>query len=167
MGLTCEGLWPISSYKWPVTWEWHTKPTGLKKETLYQLIVDNLWSCTLNSETKEFSWNPEDPSDTKEDGDSDLSVKPGHRLLIKTAVLMPFSKKDEVTIVQIEGRGYNKSNVVVRICAMKGGVGCSAVLGPVGSLPLQVELAPGRGTHPLGRQSLHQLLRVQGYWSWR
>merc|ERR1712243_119821 len=80
-----------------------------------------LWSCTLSGATKEYTWNPEDPADTAEDDEKDPSVKPGHRLLIKAAVLMPSAKTDEVTIVQIESEGYNKEKVVVPICAMKGG----------------------------------------------
>merc|ERR1711909_47943 len=60
--------------------------------------------------------------DTAEDDEKDPSVMgPGHRLLIKAAVLMPSAKKDEVTIVQIESEGYKKEKVVVPICAMKGG----------------------------------------------
>merc|ERR1712183_649163 len=50
-----------------------------------------------------------------------LKVKPGHRLLIKSAILMPTAKKDEVTVIQIESEGYNKQKVVVPFCAMKGG----------------------------------------------
>merc|ERR1711872_306799 len=73
-----------------------------------------LWSCTLNAETKEYVWDPKEPEDYK-------GVKPGHRLLIKTAVLMPEAKQDEVTIVQIESEGYNKKQVVMPIVAMKGG----------------------------------------------
>merc|ERR1712215_245636 len=73
-----------------------------------------LWSCTLNSETKEYVWDPKEPEDYK-------GVKPSHRLLIKTAVLMPEAKQDEVTIVQIESEGYNKKQVVMPIVAMKGG----------------------------------------------
>jgi len=80
-----------------------------------------LWTCTLDASNKEFSWNPEDPSDVKDDDEADPSVKPGHRLLVKSALLMPSAKKDEVTIVQIEGDGYNKGKVVVPIVAMKGG----------------------------------------------
>ena len=38
-------------------------------------------------------------------------VKPSHRLLIKTAILMPSAKKDEVTVVEIESEGYNKQKV--------------------------------------------------------
>merc|ERR1712000_281768 len=52
-----------------------------------------LWSCTLSGESKEFSWSPEDPADSKEDDEADPSVKPGHRLLIKTAILMPTAMK--------------------------------------------------------------------------
>ncbi|CAN0549325.1 unnamed protein product [Ectocarpus sp. 8 AP-2014] len=80
-----------------------------------------LWSCSLTAANKEFIWAPEDSSDTKEDDENDPSVKPGHRLLIKSAILMPTAKKDEVTIVQIESEGYNKQKVVVPICAMRGG----------------------------------------------
>merc|ERR1711909_142025 len=76
----------------------------------------------LSGSSKEYTWNPEDPADTAEDDEKDPSVMgPGHRLLIKAAVLMPSAKKDEVTIVQIESEGYKKEKVVVPICAMKGG----------------------------------------------
>merc|ERR1712083_446554 len=77
--------------------------------------------CTLSGSSKEYTWNPEDPADTAEDDEKDPSVKPGHRLLIKAAVLMPSAKVDEVTIVQVESEGYKKDKVVVPICAMKGG----------------------------------------------
>merc|ERR1711872_75890 len=45
----------------------------------------------------------------------------GHKLLIKSALLMPTAKKDEVNIVEIESEGYNKEKVKVPILAMKGG----------------------------------------------
>merc|ERR1711875_208816 len=80
-----------------------------------------LWSCTLSGSAKEYTWSPADPEDTAEDDVKDQSVKPGHKLLIKSAILMPSAKADEVTIVQIESEGYNKQKVVVPICAMKGG----------------------------------------------
>ena len=38
-------------------------------------------------------------------------MKPGHRLLVKTAILMPSAKKDEVNIVEVECEGYNKKRV--------------------------------------------------------
>merc|ERR1711875_42214 len=80
-----------------------------------------LWSCTLSGSAKEYTWAPDDPADVADDDEKDPSVKPGHRLLIKAAVLMPSAKTDEVTIIQIESEGYNKEKVVVPICAMKGG----------------------------------------------
>merc|ERR1712126_37475 len=80
-----------------------------------------LWSCTLDAEKKELVWAPEDPADTKEDSEDDPSVKPGHRLLIKQAILPPSAKKDEVSIIQLEGEGFNKTKITVPICAMKGG----------------------------------------------
>ena len=42
-------------------------------------------------------------------------MKPGHRLLIKTAILMPSAEKDEVTIVEVESQGYNKKQVGCRV----------------------------------------------------
>lgn len=76
-----------------------------------------LWTCSLSGANKEYTWAP----DVKVGEDKDRSVKPGHKLLIKSAILMPSAKTDEVTIVQIETEGYNKEKVVVPICAMKGG----------------------------------------------
>merc|ERR1712050_125524 len=83
-----------------------------------------LWSCTLTGSNKEYTWEPAN-LETKEEGEEEEKegpkVKPSHRLLIKTAVLMPNAKKDEVTVVQVESEGYNKQMVTVPICAMKGG----------------------------------------------
>ena len=54
-------------------------------------------------------WEPKEPEDFAGD------VKPGHRLLIKTAILMPSAKKDEVTVVEVESEGYNKKQVRARV----------------------------------------------------
>merc|ERR1712193_255609 len=84
-----------------------------------------LWSCTLTGSNKEYTWDPAnlEPKTEEEDEEKEgPKVKPSHRLLIKTAVLMPTAKKDEVTVVQIESEGYNKQTVNVPICAMKGGI---------------------------------------------
>merc|ERR1719431_86768 len=48
-----------------------------------------------------------------------MKVKPSHRLLVKSAILMPTAK--EVTMVQVESEGYNKTKVTVPVCAMQGG----------------------------------------------
>merc|ERR1712192_14409 len=84
-----------------------------------------LWSCTLSSTNKEYSWDPatlDADAEAKEGEEQEgPKVKPGHRLLIKSAILMPTAKTDEVTVVQIESEGYNKEKVIVPICAMKGG----------------------------------------------
>merc|ERR1712192_313491 len=84
-----------------------------------------LWSCTLSSTNKEYSWDPatlDADAEAKEGEEKEgPKVKPGHRLLIKSAILMPSAKKDDVTVVQIESEGYNKQKVIVPICAMKGG----------------------------------------------
>merc|ERR550517_2239025 len=81
-----------------------------------------LWSCTLTGSNKEYTWDPSSLEPAEEEEKEGPKVKPSHRLLIKTAVLMPTAKKDEVTVVQIESEGYNKQTVNVPICAMKGGV---------------------------------------------
>ena len=84
-----------------------------------------MWSCTLTATNKEYSWDPANldaDAEAKEGEEKEgPKVKPGHRLLIKSAILMPSAKKDEVTVVQIESEGYNKQKVIVPICAMKGG----------------------------------------------
>merc|ERR1712025_339678 len=106
-----------------------------------------LWSCTLNSEKKEFSWSPEDPSDTKEDDVNDPSVKPGHRLLIKQAILMPEAKVDEVTVIQLEGEGFNKVKMTVPICAMKGGRDCQHMVDLL--IPCNAKLSLLQGEGPI------------------
>ena len=73
-----------------------------------------LWSCALTGTNKEYSWDPVTLEPAKEEGDGkegEGQVKPSHRLLIKTAILMPSAKKDEVTVVEIESEGYNKQKV--------------------------------------------------------
>ena len=69
-----------------------------------------LWSCSLTGSNKEYTWEPAtlEPEKNEQEGPK---VKPGHRLLIKTAILMPSAKKDEVTVVQIESEGFNKQTV--------------------------------------------------------
>merc|ERR1712098_1017436 len=103
------------------------------------------WTCTLDASNKEFSWNPEDPSDVKDDDEADPSVKPGHRLLVKSALLMPSAKKDEVTIVQIEGDGYNKGKVVVPVVAMKGGSDHQIYVDLLIPCPAKLSLLQGEG----------------------
>ena len=73
-----------------------------------------LWSCALTATNKEYSWDPVTLEPAKEEGDGKeegRQVKPSHRLLIKTAILMPTAKKDEVTVVEIESEGFNKQKV--------------------------------------------------------
>jgi len=80
-----------------------------------------LWTCTLTGADKVYDWSPEDPIVSKDDEETDSEVKPGHKLLIKSAILMPGAKEGEVTVVQIESEGYNKQKVVVPIVAMRAG----------------------------------------------
>ena len=83
-----------------------------------------LWAATFTAANKELIWNPEESekdSDNEEEDKDDPSVKPGHRLLIKNAVLMPDARKDDVCIIQVESEGYNMTKVITPIIAMKGG----------------------------------------------
>jgi len=105
-----------------------------------------MWSCTLDKTTKEFQWSPEDPSDAKDDDDKeDPTLKPGHRLLIKNAILMPEAKKDEVTVLQIECDGYNKKKVTAPIVAMKGGVDHQRYIDLLVPCPAKITLLQGEG----------------------
>ena len=68
-------------------------------------------------------WNPEDPEKGAGDGPTSSSHRFfAHlfvftnesilsRLLIKTAILMPEAKDGEVTIVEVESVGFNKTKV--------------------------------------------------------
>merc|ERR1712227_458408 len=83
--------------------------------------------------------------ESKEEEKEGPKVKPGHRLLIKTAILMPTAKKDEVTVVQIESEGYNKQTVTVPICAMKGGVDLQKYVDLLVPGPAKMKIIHGEG----------------------
>merc|ERR1719392_554782 len=107
-----------------------------------------LWSCTLSGSNKEYSWEPStlEPEAKEEDQEKEgPKVKPGHRLLIKSAILMPTAKKDEVTVVQIESEGYNKQTVTVPICAMKGGVDLQKYVDLLVPGPAKMKIIHGEG----------------------
>ena len=77
--------------------------TALNQDNLEE---EFLWTCTLSGTTKEYTWAPDDlTEDITKNDKKDRSVKPNHKLLIKSAVLMSSAKADEVTIVQIESKG--------------------------------------------------------------
>ena len=99
-----------------------------------------LWSCTLSAANKEYVWEPKEPEDFKGE------VKPGHRLLVKTAILMPSAKKDEVNIVEVECEGYNKKRVKLPIVAMKAGVDCQKYIDIlVPGFPATIKIVQGEG----------------------
>ena len=125
-----------------------------------------LWSCALTATNKEYSWDPVTLEPAKEEGDGKeegRQVKPSHRLLIKTAILMPSAKKDEVTVVEIESEGYNKQKVsclqlinislnilfcfqvTVPICAMKGGVDLQKYVDLLVPGPAKMKIIHGEG----------------------
>ena len=72
-----------------------------------------LWSCSLTGSNKEYVWEPAtlEPEQENKEGEEGSKVKPSHRLLIKTAILSPSAKKDEVTVVEIETEGYKEKKV--------------------------------------------------------
>jgi len=89
---------------------------------------EHMWAVTLSGTKREYEWAPEDPSDNvdangetddPEDEDFDPACKPNHRLLIKSAILHPDAKKDEVTMLQVETTGYKKEKVVTPFLAMQ------------------------------------------------
>jgi len=108
-----------------------------------------LWSCTLTGSNKEYSWDPatlDAEAEAKEGEEKEgPKVKPGHRLLIKSAILMPSAKKDEVTVVQIESEGYNKQKVIVPICAMKGGAELQKYVDLLVPTPAKLKIIHGEG----------------------
>merc|ERR1711928_294725 len=80
------------------------------------------WSTTLDKDNKEYTWAvQEDGNDDSEDEESDPPCKPNHRLLIKNALLDPEATKDEVTVLEIETKGYKEQKVIAPFLAMKGG----------------------------------------------
>ena len=82
-----------------------------------------LWGATFTGANKEFVWDSESEKTgaSEEEERDDPSVKPGHRLILKNAILMPEAKKDEVCLIQVESEGYNKTKVITPVVAMKGG----------------------------------------------
>merc|ERR1711915_567732 len=103
-----------------------------------------LWSCSLTGSNKEFKWAPEEPVD-KEASNDDLPIIASHRLLIKSAILMPIAKKDEVTVVQIESEGYKQEKLTVPICAMKGGQDFQNYVDLLVPCPAKISLLEGEG----------------------
>merc|ERR1712042_241781 len=80
------------------------------------------WCTTLDKDNKEYTWAvQEDGNDDSEDEESDPPCKPNHRLLIKSALLDPEATKDEVTVLEIETKGYKEQKVIAPFLAMKGG----------------------------------------------
>jgi len=106
-----------------------------------------LWSCSLDKDNKEFEWNPEKPTEGPETNNEDEKedLKPGHRLLIKTAILMPQSEKDVVNVVQIECEGYNNKKVIVPVVAMKGQVDLQRYVDLLVPCPAKIKLLSGEG----------------------
>ena len=54
----------------------------------YMREEEYLWSCKFSAASKEYSWCPQDPADQNDEDGPDPGMKPGNRLLLKSAVLM-------------------------------------------------------------------------------
>merc|ERR1712098_377605 len=96
----------------------------------------------------EYSWEPStlEPEAKEEDQEKEgPKVKPGHRLLIKSAILMPTAKENEVTVVQIESECYKGKTVTVPICAMKGGVDLQKYVDLLVRGPSKMKIIHGEG----------------------
>merc|ERR1712098_593762 len=110
---------------------------------------EHLWSCSLTSDNKEFRWDPDNASSSTADSEEDgggRKVKPSHRLLVKTAALMPSAKDGDITMVQVESEGYNGAQVTVPICALKGGVDLQRYIDVlVPSPPATLKIVGGEG----------------------
>merc|ERR1712058_174940 len=64
---------------------------------------------------------------------------------IKSAILMPSAKENEVTVVQIESEGYRGKSVTVLICAMKGGVDLQKYVDLLVPGPSKMKIIHGEG----------------------
>jgi len=124
------------------------------------MLADNmeeeyLWSISLSSTTKEFVWDPKEP----EEGAGDGAIA-NHRLLIKTAILMPEAQEGEVTILEVETLGFGKTKVKVPLVAMKGGVDLQKyvdVLLP--SAPATIKMVKGNGPiHLVGSHCVEKVV---------
>ena len=83
--------------------------TKFRAKTIHE--EEYLWSYKFSGAGKEYSWCLEDRADQDEEDAADPSVKPGHRLLLKFAVLMHRAKAGEESAVQVESEGYNNCKV--------------------------------------------------------
>jgi len=127
------------------------------------ILADNveeefLWAISLTSANKDFVWDPKEPAGA---GDG---ARANHRLLIKTAILMPEAQDGEVTIVEVESLGYNKTKVKLPLVAMKGGADLQKyvdVLLP--SAPATIKIVQGSGpVHLVGSHCVEKFAEEIG-----
>jgi len=113
-----------------------------------------LWATSLTSTKKEVVWDP------KDHGGAGDGPSPSHRLLIKTAILMPEAKEGEVTIVEVETVGFNKTKVKVPLVAMKGGIDLQKyvdILLP--AAPATIKIVQGNGpVHLVGSHCVEKMM---------
>merc|ERR1712098_627618 len=79
---------------------------------------------------------------------------------IKTAILMPEAQNGELTIVEVETEGFNKTKVKVPLVAMKGGVDLQKyvdVLLP--AAPATIKIVEGNGpVHLVGSHCVERMM---------
>ena len=101
------------------------KDWGCFPPCLFGMPIKN--SFVECASVQEVVWDPKDHEEGAGDGassshrffaflfllkkSSNLALRISSRLLIKTAILMPESKEGEVTIVEVETIGFNKTKV--------------------------------------------------------
>jgi len=116
-----------------------------------------LWSCELSAANKDYAWAPEVTWDPEDD------TKPVHKLLIKSAILMPIAKKDDINIVQIESEGYNQEKVKVPVLAMRGGTDLQTYVDILVPSNAKLTLIKGEGpVHLIGSHCIDFFASIDG-----
>merc|ERR1712181_144530 len=99
----------------------------------------------------EVTWDPED------------DAKPVHKLLIKSAILMPSAKKDDINIVEIESEGYNQEKVKVPILAMRAGTDLQTYVDILVPNNAKITLVKGEGpVHLVGSHCIDFFASMDG-----
>ena len=81
------------------------------EQRLYMREEEYLWSCEFSGASKQYSWCPQHPAGQDDEDAAGPRVKPGHRPLLKFAVLMHSAKACEESVVQVESEVYNNCKV--------------------------------------------------------
>merc|ERR1711934_1198227 len=103
------------------------------------------------------------PEDSVKGEDPEDESKPLHKLLIKSAILMPTVKKDDINIVQIESEGYNQEKVKVPVLAMRGGTDLQTYVDILVPSKAKLTLIQGEGpVHLIGSHCIDFFANMDG-----